>query len=69
MTKNDPREAPTNPPINQRKALGKGLHSLLPVRKPADAVVGPVRESVPQEPEIRRLPVEPDLAQPQPAAP
>lgn len=34
MTKNDPREAQTN----QRKALGKGLHSLLPIRKaPSDA--------------------------------
>ena len=57
MSKNDRSEAPGN----QRKALGKGLHSLLPVRKPAETVPEPVRE-FPNEPDstgdIRRLPID-----------
>jgi ParB family chromosome partitioning protein len=56
MTKNDPR-----------KALGKGLHSLLPVRKPAE----PAGESLAREPEpagdIHRLPI--DQVSPNPNQP
>jgi len=63
MTKNDPREAPINPPANQRKALGKGLHSLLPGRKPdPTAPAPPIAGKLPNEPEtpgdIRRLPID-----------
>jgi ParB family transcriptional regulator, chromosome partitioning protein len=71
MTKNDPREAPTSP----RKALGKGLHSLLPVRKPdthTAAAPAPAVEAAPQKPEapgggIRQLPI--DRVSPNPDQP
>ncbi len=56
MTTKDPREAPAN----QRKALGKGLHSLLPGRKAEPSVPSaPIPGKLPNEPEttgdIRRL--------------
>jgi len=63
MTKNDQREPPGNPLSSQRKALGKGLHSLLPGRKSdpaAPAASGPPK--LPNEPEapsdIRKLPID-----------
>jgi len=54
MTRNDPREAAANP----RKALGKGLHSLLPGRREASSTPDVVRNEPEPAGEVRKLPIQ-----------